>query len=232
MKIAIIGSGISGLSVAHQLRGQADLTLYEAGDYFGGHTHTVDVTLPMPPVPLSPTAWTRLSGVQRAHLPEPDPFAGRAGRRDGPIGHVVPLQVPGALGGSGGGRALEWSGTSLSTVFAHGPTCSTPAFWAVARPAAFQQAVHPHRRGQGRCGVDATLGDFLRENRFGDAFRDWYFCPCWLYLELPHDQMLKFPVATMIRFCHNHGLIPGQQSPQWWTVAGGARTKSTRSSQA
>ena len=46
MKIAIIGSGISGLAVAHQLRGQADLTLYEAGDYFGGHTHTVDVTLP------------------------------------------------------------------------------------------------------------------------------------------------------------------------------------------
>ncbi|MFP5446228.1 MAG: FAD-dependent oxidoreductase, partial [Betaproteobacteria bacterium] len=46
MKIAIIGSGISGLSVAHQLRGQADLTLFEAGDYFGGHTHTVDVTLP------------------------------------------------------------------------------------------------------------------------------------------------------------------------------------------
>ena len=46
MKIAIIGSGISGLSVAHQLRGQADITLFEAGDYFGGHTHTVDVTLP------------------------------------------------------------------------------------------------------------------------------------------------------------------------------------------
>ena len=46
MKVAIIGSGISGLSVAHQLRGQADITLYEAGDYFGGHTHTVDVTLP------------------------------------------------------------------------------------------------------------------------------------------------------------------------------------------
>jgi predicted NAD/FAD-binding protein len=58
MKIAIIGSGISGLSVAHQLRGQADITLYEAGDYFGGHTHTVDVTLPDASGPPSPTAWT------------------------------------------------------------------------------------------------------------------------------------------------------------------------------
>ena len=46
MKVAIIGSGISGLSVAHQLRSQAQVTLFESGSYFGGHTHTVDVTLP------------------------------------------------------------------------------------------------------------------------------------------------------------------------------------------
>ena len=46
MKIAIIGSGIAGLGAAHALRGQADITLFEAGDYFGGHTHTVDMTLP------------------------------------------------------------------------------------------------------------------------------------------------------------------------------------------
>ena len=46
MKIAIVGSGISGLAAAHQLQGQANITLYESGAYFGGHTHTVDVTLP------------------------------------------------------------------------------------------------------------------------------------------------------------------------------------------
>ena len=45
MKLAVVGSGISGLAVAHRLRGQADITLFEAGDYFGGHTHTVDLTL-------------------------------------------------------------------------------------------------------------------------------------------------------------------------------------------
>ena len=68
------------------------------------------------------------------------------------------------------------------------------------------------------------LGDFLREHRFGDAFRDWYFLPMlgciW---SCPTDQMLKFPVATMIRFCHNHGLIQVSNRPQWWTVSGGAR---------
>ena len=46
MKVAVVGSGISGLAAAHRLRGQARVTLFEAGDYFGGHTHTVDVTLP------------------------------------------------------------------------------------------------------------------------------------------------------------------------------------------
>ena len=45
-RIAIVGSGISGLSAAHHLHSKAEITLFEAGDYFGGHTHTVDVTLP------------------------------------------------------------------------------------------------------------------------------------------------------------------------------------------
>jgi predicted NAD/FAD-binding protein len=68
------------------------------------------------------------------------------------------------------------------------------------------------------------LGEFLREHRFGPAFRDWYFLPMlgciW---SCPTDQMLEFPVATMIRFCHNHGLIQVSNRPQWWTVTGGAR---------
>ena len=59
MKVAIIGSGISGLSVAHQLRSQAQVTLFESGSYFGGHTHTVNVTLPNAAGKPSPTGWTR-----------------------------------------------------------------------------------------------------------------------------------------------------------------------------
>jgi predicted NAD/FAD-binding protein len=77
-------------------------------------------------------------------------------------------------------------------------------------------------------GQDAALmqplGEFLREHRFSEAFCNWYFLPMlgciW---SCPTDQMLQFPVATMVRFCHNHGLIQITNRPQWFTVTGGAR---------
>jgi predicted NAD/FAD-binding protein len=73
MKVAVIGSGISGLSAAHRLRGQARVTLFEAGSYFGGHTHTVDVSLPdAHGQTVTHGVDTGFSGVQRAHLPRPD----------------------------------------------------------------------------------------------------------------------------------------------------------------
>ena len=73
--------------------------------------------------------------------------------------------------------------------------------------------------------LDQPIGDFLKQQRFSDEFRDWYFLPMigciW---SCPTDQMLRFPVATMIRFCHNHGLLQVANRPQWSTVRGGART--------
>ena len=68
------------------------------------------------------------------------------------------------------------------------------------------------------------LAEFLREQQFSNEFRDWYFLPMMGCIwSCPTDQMLQFPVATMIRFCHNHGLIQVTDRPQWWTVKGGAR---------
>ena len=68
------------------------------------------------------------------------------------------------------------------------------------------------------------IGDFLGRHALQRRFRDWYFLPMigciW---SCPTDQMLRFPVATMIRFCHNHGLIRVSDRPQWHTVRGGAR---------
>jgi hypothetical protein len=225
MKIAIIGSGISGLSSRTSCAARPTSPCLKRATTSAA----------------TPTPWTsparrvgqgrharrghRLSGVQRAHLPPPDPPAGRAGRGDRQIRHVVLGAGAGRLGWLGGGRTLEWSGTNLSTVFAQRSNLVNPRFLGhAARPAALQQAVHAHCPGPGRAALMQPLGDFLKQHRFGDAFRDWYFLPMlgciW---SCPTDQMLKFPVATMIRFCHNHGLIQVSNRPQWWTVSGGAR---------
>jgi predicted NAD/FAD-binding protein len=72
--------------------------------------------------------------------------------------------------------------------------------------------------------LQQPLVEFLRTHKFSASFRDWYFLPMlgciW---SCPTDQMLQFPVATMIRFCHNHGLIQVTNRPQWFSVVGGAR---------
>jgi predicted NAD/FAD-binding protein len=135
------------------------------------------------------------------------------------------VQVPGARNGG----ALEWSGTSLNTVFAQRSNLLRPASWACCATCCASTAGHPHRqagRGRAACSRWATSC----AHRFGDAFRDWYFLPMMGCIwSCPTDQMLQFPVATMIRFCHNHGLIQVTNRPQWWTVPAARATMWTRS---
>ncbi len=122
-------------------------------------------------------------------------------------------------------RTLEWSGTNLSTVFCPAPQPAQPALFAHAAPTCCASTPSPPaspRRSE-EAALMQPLGEFLSTHRFGAAFRDWYFLPMlgciW---SCPTDQMLKFPVATMMRFCHNHGLLQVSNRPQWWTVRGGA----------
>jgi predicted NAD/FAD-binding protein len=72
--------------------------------------------------------------------------------------------------------------------------------------------------------IDLTVGEFIKKHRFSQQFQDWYFLPMvgaiW---SCPVSQMLAFPIATMIRFCFNHGLIQIADRPQWLTVKGGSR---------
>lgn len=222
MKIAIVGSGISGLAAAHRLRGQADITLFEAGPYFGGHTHTVDVTLPGPHGDVRCGVDTGFLVFNERTYPELIRLLAELGVETAKSDMSFSVQVPRALAG---GRTLEWSGTSLSTVFAQRGNLVNPRFLGMLYDLLRFNRLCTHlAEAQADAALMQPLGDFLKEHRFGDAFRDWYFLPMlgciW---SCPTDQMLQFPVATMVRFCHNHGLIQVSQRPQWWTVAGGAR---------
>ena len=220
-KIAIVGSGISGLAVAHSLQGLADITLHEAGDYFGGHTHTVDVTLPGAQGPVTHGVDTGFLVFNERTYPNLISLFAQLGVHTVASDMSFSVKVPGALNG----QTLEWSGSNLDTVFAQRSNLLRPRFLKMLSEVLRFNALC-NRMAQAN--VDAQLhqplSEFLLENRFSPEFRDWYFLPMlgciW---SCPTDQMLQFPVATMIRFCHNHGLIQVTNRPRWFTVQGGAR---------
>ncbi|MDD4943344.1 FAD-dependent oxidoreductase [Rhodoferax sp.] len=221
MKIAIVGSGISGLAVAHQLRGQADLTLFEAGSYFGGHTHTVDITLPTAQGPVTHGVDTGFLVFNERTYPKLIALFEQLQVATAKSDMSFSVQTPGAHPG----QSLEWSGTSLNTVFAQRGNLIKPDFWRMLRDLLRFNALATQLAEQGQdAQLTQPLAQFLAAHHFSEAFSNWYLLPMlgciW---SCPVEQMLQFPVATMIRFCHNHGLIQVTNRPQWWTVVGGAK---------
>jgi predicted NAD/FAD-binding protein len=211
--LAVVGSGISGLAVAHALAGEARVTLFEAGEHFGGHAHTADVELD-----------GVVHGVDTGFLvfnhrtyPNLVRLFGQLQVDTAQAEMSFSVQVP--------ELDIEWSGRNLNAVFAQRRNLLRPRFIGMlgdvlrfnrlATDIALRQAEHE---------LAEPIADFLDRHRFDTAFRDLYFLPMigciW---SCPADQMLRFPIATMIRFCHNHGLIQVANRPQWYTVRGGSR---------
>ena len=215
-RVAVIGSGISGLSVAHALAPLAPLaqvTLFEAGSYFGGHTNTVDVTVNG----VTHGVDTGFLVFNERTYPELIRLFGELGVQTTASEMSFSVQVP-DLG-------LEWSGCNLDSVFAQRRNLVRPAFWRMLKDMLrFNKVCTAITLHNSESQLQQPIGDFLAEHRFSAEFRDWYFLPMigciW---SCPTDQMLRFPIATMIRFCHNHGLLQVANRPRWFTVAGGAR---------
>jgi predicted NAD/FAD-binding protein len=221
MKLAIVGSGISGLAVAHTLKDHAEITVFEAGDYFGGHTHTVDITLPTPQGPVTHGVDTGFLVFNERTYPNLINLFAELKVETAPSDMSFSVKVPGAFNG----KTLEWSGTDLNSVFAQRGNLVNPRFWRMlADVMRFNALCTRIAKDQREKELQQPLSDFLRTHKFSEPFRDWYFLPMlgciW---SCPTDQMLQFPVATMIRFCHNHGLIQLTNRPQWFSVVGGAR---------
>ena len=221
MKVAIVGSGIAGLGAAHALRGKADITLLEAGVYFGGHTHTVDIHLSTPTGLVTHGIDTGFLVFNERTYPQLIALFAELGVLTAKSDMSFSVQAPGAAGQ----RALEWSGSSLNTVFAQRRNLLNPRFLRMLRDVMrFNQLATDIALRNADGELMQPLSAFLNQHQLSAEFRDWYFLPMlgciW---SCPTDQMLQFPVATMIRFCHNHGLIQVTNRPQWWTVNGGAR---------
>ncbi len=212
-RVAVVGSGISGLATAWALAPEARVTLFEAGTYFGGHTHTVDVTLDG----VTHGVDTGFLVFNHRTYPNLMRLFDALGVETAPADMSFSVQVR--------QHGLEWSGSDLNTVFAQRRNLVRPRFLAMlAEIVRFNQRATAIAERGDDLALAEPIGDFLARERFGAAFRDWYFLPMigciW---SCPTDQMLRFPIGTMIRFCHNHGLIALADRPQWHTVRGGAK---------
>jgi predicted NAD/FAD-binding protein len=216
-RIAIVGSGISGLAAARELAAHARVTLFEAGDYFGGHTHTVDATVDG----VTHGVDTGFLVFNERTYPNLIRLFGELQVETALSDMSFSVQVP----GTGGSAPLEWSGSDLNGVFAQRGNLLRPRFWRMLRDLLrFNRLCTGLAERNADSELVQPIGDFLAQHGFSREFRDWYFLPMigciW---SCPTDQMLRFPIATMIRFCHNHGLLQVADRPRWFTVRGGAR---------
>lgn len=210
-RIAVVGSGIAGLSAAWLLSQHYAVTLFEAAEGLGGHTHTVDVELAGRSFPVD-TGFLVFNDRTYPHLCALFDHLGVATAAS-EMSFSVRVDED----------RLEWAGSSIATLFAQKRNLVKPEFWRM-----LQDILRFNRESTAAVerGVDAgeTLGQFLDRGGYGRAFREWYLLPMSAAIwSCPTGSMLGFPAATFLRFCHNHGLLQVNGRPHWRTVAGGGR---------
>ena len=210
-RIAVVGAGISGLASAWLLGSRHDVTLFEAGDYLGGHTNTVDVTLEGRTHPVD-TGFLVFNERTYPNLIAMFALLG-VDSVETEMSFAVSLENP----------DLEWAGSNLATVFGQKRNLLRREFWAMLsdilrfnRESVGWLATHPDNQ--------RSLRDFLNEGGYSAAFADWYLLPMAAAIwSCPTGQMLDTPLATFVRFCSNHGLLQIFDRPAWRTVRGGGR---------
>ncbi|MBV8635855.1 MAG: FAD-dependent oxidoreductase [Burkholderiaceae bacterium] len=218
MKVAVVGAGIAGLSCAYTLvKAGVDVTLLESGDYFGGHSHTVDVTLD-----------GKTFGVDTGFLvfnhrtyPNLVRLFAELGVETSASDMSFSVKTP--VTGRFGRRLLEWAGHDLNSVFCQRRNLLDARFLHMLRDIVrFNREASALAADAGSTSV--SLGEFLSAGRYGAPFRNWYLLPmAGCIWSCPVEQMLAFPIATFARFCANHGLLQIDDRPQWHTVTGGSR---------
>jgi len=210
-RIAVVGAGIAGLASAWLLAQRYEVTLFEAGEYFGGHSNTVDVTLEgiTHPVDTGFLVHNELTYPNLIALFEHLGVAVHASD----MSFGVSIESP----------DIEWAGTNLSTVFAQRRNAFNPKFLKMlAEILRFNRAAPQYL--QESLQTPITLKQLLVQHHYGEAMQSWYLLPmaAAIWSSSVRD-ILEFPAATFLQFCLNHRLLQVQDRPQWRTVLGGSR---------
>ena len=211
MKIAIIGGGVSGLVCASLLHERHDITLFEASATIGGHSHTARVSHEGREIDVD----TGFIVFNRGNYPE---FCRLVIDRLG-----VPVRpAPMTFGVRCERTGLEWGGGSLGAVFAQRRNLARPAFLRMLRDIGrFGREAPAAARELGEA---ATLGEFLRERGYSHGFAVHYLKPmAGAIWSAPASCMEGFPLAFLVRFFENHGMLTPRRAPRWLTIDGGSR---------
>jgi uncharacterized protein len=211
VRIAVIGSGISGLASAWLLSREHAVTLFEAQDYLGGHTHTHEV---------------ELDGVHHAidsgfivynetHYPLLTQLLGQLGVRSQPT--TMSFSVHSAASG------LEYNATSIDGLFCQRRNLFSPRFWGMLADLRRFYREAPALLDEPSPGP--TLREYLETHGYGAAFRDEHLVPMASALwSSPADAILAFPAQYLVRFMSNHHMLQLGGRPQWRVIRGGSAT--------
>lgn len=211
MRIAVIGSGIAGLATARLLSRDHEVTLFEANDYLGGHTHTHLVEQD-----------NRSYAVDTGFIvfnPEHYPLLTRM------LGELAVGSRPTTMSFSVHNEAtgLEYNATCLDTLFCQRRNLVSPRFWGMVR-----DLLRFYREAPALLdtpGPGPTLGDYLCEHRYGTTFRDEHLVPMASALwSSPPAEILSFPARYLVQFMGNHQMLQISGRPQWRVVEGGSTT--------
>jgi predicted NAD/FAD-binding protein len=209
MKIAIVGTGIAGNVAAYKLRQQHDITVFESGTYVGGHTNTVDVF-----------ENGRRYAVDTGFIVFNDRTYPNFIRLLDEIGQDSQTsEMSFSVQAEGGG--IEYSGSSLNSLFAQRSNIVRPRFYRMIRD--ILRFNEKAMQEIDQLDESASLGRYLAENEYSDEFVDHYLIPMAAAIWSAEPvSVLDVPVKFLVQFFANHGLLRVSDRPVWRVIQGGS----------
>ena len=208
MKIAIIGAGIAGNTLAYHLHREHDITVFEAGNYIGGHTHTHDIQHEGKSYAVD-TGFIVFNDRTYPNFIQLLNEIG-VGWQDSDMSFSVRCEKTG----------LEYNGTTLNSLFAQRRNLLRPAFYRM-----INDILRFNRESLELLeeGEEIPLGDYLARHAYRQDFIDYYIIPMGSAIwSTEPRQMLAFPARFFVRFFHHHGMLTVNDRPQWRVIRGGS----------
>ncbi|MGO2274634.1 NAD(P)-binding protein [Pseudoalteromonas sp. MIP2626] len=211
-KIAIIGTGVSGLTCGHLLHKHYDVTLFEKNNYIGGHTATVDVQVDG----IEHAIDTGFIVFNNRTYPYFEKLLARIG--------VDKQETEMSFSVHNDATGFEYNGHTFTSLFAQRRNIFRPQFWRllydIVRFNKLCKTIHE----QGSYKADHSLGELLSEHNFNDFFKYHYILPMGAAIwSTSIKEMQNVGVEFFVKFFFNHGLLDVVNRPQWYVIPGGSR---------